>query len=108
MITKKVMQLRADARAADRDPFHVFSLEESRQIMDEIIDNCEPTADEFEAMTRGITITGYDLYRIIPKFSHPKGGHVKETIIAIATSAVIAALIIVGVIFRLFELGLIK
>jgi hypothetical protein len=106
MITKKVMQLRADARADD--PLHIFTMEESRQIMDELIMNCDPTADEFHAMTKGVTITGYDLYRIIPKFSHPKGGHVKETVIAIATSATIATLIIVGVIFRLFELGWIK
>ena len=60
MLTEKAIKMKNDFNDNGG-----ASREESREMIDELIDNCKPIAEEFKLMFDSCKIDGYVLYRLI-------------------------------------------
>ena len=59
MLTKKVLELREKAGGYFVDD------DLSKEIIDELIDHCRPTLEEFEKIAGGLSASAYVMYRFV-------------------------------------------
>ena len=64
MITQKAKELR---ETIDSQPGRKASHAQSTALFDELVDNCDPTGDEYNTMLHGVVLGGGALYRMIVK-----------------------------------------